>query len=59
MGLKETLEPDDAATSQSLPFLEFPCLQSDFTTSESCREEFFNGPVASRGVHTPGVLFHR
>lgn len=39
MGLKETLEPDDAATSQSLPFLEFPCLQSDFATSESCREE--------------------
>lgn len=44
MGMKEDLESDltsnlDAASSQSLPFFEFSCLQSDFTTSESCWEE--------------------
>ena len=40
-GVKEALESDltsklEATTSQTLPFFEFPCLQSDFTTSESC-----------------------
>lgn len=35
----------DTADSQSLPLFGFPCLQSDFTTSESCWEEERDNPL--------------
>lgn len=58
-GMKEDLESDltsnlDAASPQSLPFFEFSCLQSDFTTSESCwKEEKDNSLVTGFNTHKP------
>lgn len=34
-----------AANSKSLPVFGFPCLQSDFTTSESCWEKERDNPL--------------